>query len=74
MPGKGGRFLQMRSCNTERYAFGGRGSGSEQEKRGGEGGKCGWGGFCIESLVPSVCVPEGAKKEHSKDHKSSTTF
>ena len=33
-----------------------------------------WGGFCIESLVPSVCVPEGAKKEHSKDHKSSTTF
>ena len=23
MPGKGGRFLQMRSCNTERYAFGG---------------------------------------------------
>ena len=31
-------------------------------------------GVCIDSLVPSLCVPEGAKKEHSKDQKSSTTF
>ena len=75
MPGKGGRFLQMRSCNTERYAFGGEEFRiCEQEKRVGEGGDAVGGRFCIESLVPSVCVPEGAKKEHSKDHKSSTTF
>ena len=45
-----------------------------REKSGGEGGRCGWGGVCIDSLVPSLCVPEGAKKEHSKDQKSSTTF
>ena len=44
MPGKGGRFLQMRSCNTERYAFGGEEfMTSEREKRVGEGGRCGWG-------------------------------
>ena len=39
MPGKGGRLLQMRSCNTERYAFGGEEFRMcEQEKRGGRGG------------------------------------
>ena len=37
MPGKGGRFLQMRSCNTERYAFRGEEfMTSEREKRVGE--------------------------------------
>ena len=37
MPGKGGRFQQMRSCNTERYAFGGEEIRSWiREKRGGE--------------------------------------
>ena len=44
MPGKGGRFLQMRSCNTERYAFGGEEFRiCEREKRVEEGGRCGWG-------------------------------
>ena len=45
-----------------------------REKSGGEGGGAVGGGVCIDSLVPSLCVPEGAKKEHSKDQKSSTTF
>ena len=62
MPGKGGRLLQMRSCNTERYAFGGRSFKiCEREKRVGEGGGAVGGGFCIGSLVPALCVPEGAK-------------
>ena len=44
MPGKGGRLLQMRSCNTERYAFGGEEFKiCEREERVGEGGRCGWG-------------------------------
>ena len=44
MPGKGGRLLQMRSCNTERYAFGGEEFMiCEREERVGEGGRCGWG-------------------------------
>ena len=44
MPGKGGRFLQMRSCNTERYAFGREEFKiCEREKRVGEGGRCRWG-------------------------------
>ena len=43
MPGKGGRLLQMRSCNTERYAFGGEEFKiCEREERVGEGGRCGW--------------------------------
>ena len=63
MPGKGGRFLQMRSCNTERYAFGGRSSGCVSGKREwGRGGDAVGGRFCIGSLVPSLWVPEGAKK------------
>ena len=38
MPGKGGRLLQMRSCNTERYAFGGEEFKiCERENRVGEG-------------------------------------
>ena len=37
MPGKDGRFLQMRSCNTERYEFGREEfMTSEREKRVGE--------------------------------------
>ena len=37
MPDKGGRLLQMRSCNTERYAFGGEEfRTSEREKRVGD--------------------------------------
>ena len=47
----------MRSCNTERYAFGGEEFKiCEREKRVGEvrlGG----------DSVPSLCVPEGAKIE-----------
>ena len=44
MPGKGGRLLQMRSCNTERYAFGGEEFKiCEREERVGEGGRGGWG-------------------------------
>ena len=34
----------MRSCNTERYAFGGEEFKiCEREERVGEGGRCGWG-------------------------------
>ena len=52
----------MRSCNTERYAFGGEEFRMcEREKRVGEGGGAVGGRFCIGSLVPSLCVPEGAK-------------
>ena len=44
MPGKEGSSLQMRSCNTERYAFGREEFKiCEREKRVGEGGRCGWG-------------------------------
>ena len=55
MPGKGGRLLQMRSCNTERYAFGGEEFKiCEREERVGEV-RLG------EDSFPLLCVPEGAK-------------
>ena len=51
MPGKGGRLLQMRSCNTERYAFGGEEFRiCEREKRVGEvrlGGDSVWDLSCL---------------------------
>ena len=51
MPGKGGRLLQMRSCNTERYAFGGEEFKiCEREKRVGEGGGAVGGRFCSVAL------------------------
>ena len=37
---------------------------SEREKRVGEGGRCGWGEILYGSLVPSLCVPEGAQNRN----------
>ena len=45
--------------------LGGRSSGCVSRKReGGRGGDAVGGRFCIGSLVPSLCVPDGAKNRN----------
>ena len=54
--------VNMPDSYTERYAFGGEEFRFVSRKReGGRGGGAVGGRFCIGSLVPSLCVPEGAK-------------